>query len=194
MHTPESISQLIKQGEGPTLEFKVNTPHPENLSRLISGLANTDGGTVVIGVREPATVLGTDIDRFKRLVQLARTRLHGEVEVIGYPVDVDGKHLGIIEVKRAKIPVASQEGYFRRVGDREEPLTTQQLVQTMAAVPDHSAAITSLSETISVQSGELAKLRDSFEKANSWQRKAFYAIIGAVASAVIKLVLVAVGL
>jgi transposase-like protein len=64
-----------------------------------------------------------------------------------------------IEVKRAKIPVASKEGYFRRVGDREEVLTTQQLVQTMAAVPDHSAAITSLSETISVQSGEIAKLR-----------------------------------
>ncbi len=194
MHTLETIAQLIQQGEGPTLELKVNTPHPENLSRIISGLANTDGGTVVVGVREPTTFLGTDIDRFKRFVQIAKTRLHGAVEVIDYSIDFDGKHLGIIEVKRAKIPVASKEGYFRRVGDREEALTTQQLVKMMTAVPDHSAAINSLSETISVQSGEIAKLRDSFEKANSWQRKAFYAFIGAAASAVIKFVLAAVGL
>ena len=194
MHTPETIAQLLKQGEGPTLEFKVNTPHPENLSRLISGLANTSGGAVVIGIREPAIILGTDIERFKRLVQLARARLHGEVDLVDYSVDVDGKRLGVIEVKRARVPVASQEGYFRRVGDREEPLTTQQLVQSMAAVPDHSVAITSLSETIAGQSNELARLRESFEKANSWQRKAFYALIGAAATAVVKLALAVAGL
>ena len=191
MHTSTTITQLISHGEGPTLELKVNTPHPENLSRLISALANTSGGAVVVGVREPATILGTDIERFKRFVQLARVRLHGEVELFDYSVDVDGKQLGVIEVKRATVPVAAQEGYFRRVGDQQELLTAQQLVQTMAAVPNPSVAITSLSETVAGQSSEIAKLRESFEKANSWQRKAFYALIGAAATAVIKLILAA---
>lgn len=194
MHTSATITQLLKQGEGPRLELKVNTPHPENLSRLFSGLANTTGGTVVVGVREPATILGTDIDRFKRLVELARGRLHGEVDLVAYPVEVDGKKLGIVDVKQAKVPVAAQEGYFRRVGDREELLSAQQLVQTMSAVPNHSVAIASLSETIAGQSSELAKLRESFEKANSWKRKAFYAFLGAAATAVVKLLLAAVGL
>lgn len=194
MHTSATITQLLKQGEGPTLEFKVNTPHPENLSRLISGLANTSGGAIVVGVREPATILGTNIERFKRLVELARTRVHGEVELLDYSVEVDGKQLGIIEVKQAKVPVAAQEGYFRRVGDREELITAKQLVQMMEAVPNHAVAITSLSETIAGQSSELAKLRESFEKVNSWQRKAFYAFLGAAATAIVKILLAAVGL
>ena len=194
MHTPASITQLLKLGEGPTLELKVSTPHPENLSRLISALANTSGGAVVVGVQEPSTIVGTDIERFKRFVRLARTRLHGEVDLVDYSVDFDGKQLGVIEVNKAKVPVAAQDGYFRRVGDQQEPLTAQQLVQMMAAVPDHSVAITSLSETISGQSSELAKLRESFDKANSWQRKAFYAFLGAAATAVVKLLLAALGL
>jgi predicted HTH transcriptional regulator len=194
MHTSATITQLLKQGEGPSFELKVNTPHPENLSRLISGLANTNGGTVVVGVRNPASILGTDIDRFKRLVQLAQDRLHGEVDLVAYPVEVDGKQLGIIDVKHSKVPVAAQEGYFRRVGDREELLTAQQLVQTMSAVPNHAIAIASLSETIAGQSAEIAKLRESFDKANSWQRKAFYALLGATATAVLKLLTAVVGL
>ncbi len=193
MHSPESIVQLLKQGESQTLEFKVNTPYSENLARLISGLANTSGGAIVIGVREPETILGTNIGRFEKMVQLARHSLHGEVELIHYPVEVEGKSLGVIEVKPSRIPIATQEGYFQRIGDREELLTAPQLVQRMAAVPDQTTAITSLSETIAGQSTELAKLRDSFEKANSWQRKAFYALIGAAATAVVKLVLAAVG-
>jgi len=182
------------QGEGASLEMKANTPHPENLSRLISGLANAGGGTVVVGVREPATILGTNLVRFERLVQLSRDRLHGEVDLIAYPIEVDGKQIGVIEVKQAKVPVATPEGYFRRVGEREELLTTQQLVSTMVSVPDHSIAIASLSETIAGQSSELAKLRKSFEKANSWQRKAFYAFLGAVATAVVKVLFAAFGL
>lgn len=193
MHTSETINQLLKQGEGPTLELKANIPHPENLSRLISGLANTSGGTVIVGVREPATILGTNIERFKRFVQLTRTRLHGDVDLVDYSIEIDGKEVGIIEVKQAKVPVATQEGYFRREGDQEVLLTAQQLVQTMTAVPNHADAITSLSDTIAGQSRELEKLRKSFEQANSWQRKVFYAFLGAAATAVVKLILAAVG-
>lgn len=90
---PETIAQLLKQGESPTLEFKVSTPHPANLSRLISGLANTSGGTVLVGVREPGIIVGTDIERFKHIVQLARTQIHGELSLIDYSVDVAGKRI-----------------------------------------------------------------------------------------------------
>lgn len=191
MHTSEAIVGLLKQAESPTLEFKVNTPSPESLSRLISGFANTSGGTAIIGVREPDVIVGTNIDRFNKLVQRAKDRMHGDVELSHYSVEIEGKSIGVIDVKASKVPVASAEGYFRRVGDQEEPLNAQQLVQRMSAVPDHAAAISSLSETIAGQSIELAKLRESFEKANSWQRKVFYALIGSIATGVVKLVFAA---
>ena len=194
MHTPQDIARLLKEGEGPTLEFKVSTPLPDSLSRLISGFANTNGGTVLVGVREPDTIAGTDIVRFEKLVQRAKERLHGDVNLSHYSVELEGKMLGVLEVKPSKVPVASPEGYFRRVGDKEEPLGVHQLVERMSAVPDHATAIGSLSETIGGQSVELAKLRESFEKANSWQRKAFYALLGAAATAVVKLVLATLGI
>ncbi len=63
----------------------------------------------------------------------------------------------------------------------------------MSAIPDHSEAITSLSETIAAQSKEIEKLRESFEDANSLKKKIFYALLGAAATAVVKLVLAALG-
>ena len=193
MHTQQTVAQLLTQVEGPTLEFKVNTPLPESLARLLSSFANTSGGTVIVGVKEPDVILGTDIVRFEKLVTRAVERLHGQIDVAHYPVEVGGKKLGIIEVKPAKVPVAASEGYFRRVGERDEPFNAQQLVQRMSAVPDHGAAIASLSETIAGQSTEISKLRESFEKANSWRRKAFYALLGAIATAVVKLAFAALG-
>ena len=148
---------------------------------------------MIVGVKEPDVILGTDIGRFEKLVTRAMERLHGQIDVAHYPVEVSGKRLGIIEVAPAKVLVAAPEGYFRRVGDRDEPFNAQQIVQRMSAVPDHGAAIASLSETIAGQSTELSKLRESFEKANSWQRKAFYALLGAIATAVVKLALAALG-
>lgn len=193
MHTPQDIERLLKQGEGPALEFKVSTPLPESLARLISGFANTSGGTLIVGIREPNTIAGTEIARFEKLVQKTKERLNGKVEIFYYSVELEGKSLGVLEVKQSKIPIATPEGYFRRVGDREVPLEASQIVERMSSVPDHAAAISSLSETIAEQSAEFGKLRVAFERVNSWKRKAFYALMGAAATAVVKLVLAAFG-
>ncbi|QDL53833.1 AlbA family DNA-binding domain-containing protein [Rhodoferax aquaticus] len=194
MHTPQDIERLLNQGESPSVEFRVSTPFPESLSRLISGFANTIGGTLIVGIREPNTIIGTDIARFEKFVQKTKERLNGKVELSYYSIELGGKLLGVLEVKKSKIPIASPEGYFRRVGDKEVPLDANQIVELMSSVPDHADAIASLSKTIAEQSAEFGKLRESFEKANSWKRKALYAVLGAAATAVVKLVLAAFGL
>ncbi len=148
---------------------------------------------MIVGIREPNTIVGTDIARFEKLVQRAKERLNGKVEIAHYSVELEGKSLGLLEVQQSKIPIASPEGYFRRVGYREVPLDAGQILERMSSVPDHAAAIASLSKTIAEQSAEFGKLRESFEKVNSWKRKAFYALLGAVATAVVKLVLQQLG-
>lgn len=194
MTTAADIRALVERGESLTLEFKVSTPLPENLARLLSSLANTEGGIVLVGIREPDVIAGTDAARFKLLVPKGIARLGGNVTISHEVVEVDGKTVGVIHVAAAKLPIAAPDGYFRRVGDAQEPMSAHQLVDRMSAVPDHGAAIQSLSQTISVQTSEIGKLRESFEKANSWKRKAFYALVGAAATAVVKLVLAALGL
>lgn len=194
MTTAADIRALVQRGENTSLEFKVSTPLPESLARLLSSLANTEGGIVLVGIREPHVIAGTDPDRFKLLVPKGIARLSGNVAISHKVVDVDGKAVGVIHVSAAKSPIAAPDGYFRRIGDAQEPMSAQQLVERMAAMPDHGAAIQSLSQTISVQTSEIGRLRESFEMANSWKRKAFYALMGAAATAVVRLVLAALGL
>ena len=194
MLTLETLRALIAQPEGPTLEFKVNTPSPEILSRLMSSLANTQGGTIVVGVREPGEIEGVDPKRFERFAALAAQRLEPRAKVRQQVIDVNGKNVGILQIERSELPVASREGYFQRTGDRDEPFTAEQLVSRMSSVANHSKAIETLSHTIATQSSEFAALRQSFEKANSWQRKALYALLGAAATALVKLILAATGL
>lgn len=193
MATSADVLSLVQRGEGPTVEFKVNTPLPENLARLISAFANGEGGVIIVGVREPNFIAGTDAARFNLLVPKGTARLSGNAQVRHEVVEVNGKAIGLIHVSPAKTPVAAPDGYFRRTGDTQAPMTVQQLVERMSAVPDHGASIQALSQTISTQTNEIGKLRESFENANSWKRKAFYALLGAAATAIVKLVLAAIG-
>lgn len=193
MLTPDQIQPLLRIGESSTIEFKANTPAPAVLARILSSFANADGGTVIVGVREPNAILGTDVERFNKLLRVSLEKLQGDIQVEHQIIDLEAKSIGIIQISAAKIPVASPEGYFRRVGTRDEPLAVQQLIERMSAAPNSLTAIESMSRTISAQTIEIAKLRESFEKANSWKRKVPYIVLGAVASAIIKLVFTSLG-
>ena len=45
-------SELIKQPEGKTLEFKRDLSSPKNILKTIVAFANTAGGCIVIGVED----------------------------------------------------------------------------------------------------------------------------------------------
>ncbi len=52
------LRKLVNQGEGPHLEFKRKASHPEKIIREMIAFANTDGGTVLIGVDDKGTIPG----------------------------------------------------------------------------------------------------------------------------------------
>jgi len=52
------LRKLVNQGEGPHLEFKRKASHPEKIIREMIAFANTDGGTVLIGVDDSGTIPG----------------------------------------------------------------------------------------------------------------------------------------
>ncbi len=95
---------------------------------------------------------------------------------------------------QASSPVGTTSGYFVRIGETSRPLSAEQLKEIFIKKIDHSKAIESLSQTVIKQTEEIGKLRDSFEQANSWKRKFFYAFLGALATGVAKLLLVMIGI
>jgi len=61
------LKQLVKAGEGERLEFKRKAAHPDKIAREIVAFANTQGGLVLIGVDDDATIYGSksaDEDEF----------------------------------------------------------------------------------------------------------------------------------
>ena len=184
--TPANLLPFVKQGESSTLELKVNTPEPANLARLISSLANTAGGTIVVGVREPSQVIGTNSARFDKIVKAATALCSGPLDATHYTLNINGLTVGIIEVKRASIPVAAPDGYYQRVGDSTRLLDARDLVTLMTANPDHNSVIASLVQ-------ELQKSRGSFDKANSLKTKFAWAVLGAIATGIGKVVLASLG-
>ena len=56
--TAADLARLAASGEGPSLEFKHRVPRPERLAKEVVAFANTDGGRVLIGVNDDASVVG----------------------------------------------------------------------------------------------------------------------------------------
>jgi predicted HTH transcriptional regulator len=183
-----NIEKLIQNGESQIVEFK-EIPFPENISRVISAFSNTNGGTIVIGVREPNIVVGVQPEQFKQAYQKAIQRVTGDAQIKSEVVDIDGKSIGVICVGKASSIVGSSGGYYARIGLSESALSPQELLLLAAKDVDPKSAISSLIQTVAKQTEEIEKLRMSFDQVNSWKRKFFYAFLGAVAIGMAKILL-----
>lgn len=52
------LKELVKQGEGDRVEFKLKTNHPEKIIREIVAFANSNGGKLLVGVGDDKRILG----------------------------------------------------------------------------------------------------------------------------------------
>jgi predicted HTH transcriptional regulator len=53
-----TLKELVRQGEGEHLEFKLKSNHPERIVREIVAFANSGGGKLLIGVGDDKTIKG----------------------------------------------------------------------------------------------------------------------------------------
>jgi len=54
----KDLKNLVRKGEGSQLEFKLKAKHPEKIIREIVAFANTDGGTLLLGVGDDKSIPG----------------------------------------------------------------------------------------------------------------------------------------
>ncbi len=53
-----ALKRLVRQGEGAQLEFKRKARHPDKIAREVVAFANTEGGTLLVGVDDDQTIYG----------------------------------------------------------------------------------------------------------------------------------------
>lgn len=54
----KELKNLVRQGEGTSLEFKLKATHPEKIIREIVAFANSKGGKLLVGVNDDKTIPG----------------------------------------------------------------------------------------------------------------------------------------
>ena len=53
-----ALKQLVRQGEGAHVEFKLKNNHPDKIIREMVAFANSDGGILLVGVRDDREIVG----------------------------------------------------------------------------------------------------------------------------------------
>ncbi|SMD45190.1 Predicted transcriptional regulator containing an HTH domain and an uncharacterized domain shared with the mammalian protein Schlafen [Aquiflexum balticum DSM 16537] len=65
----ELIKDLLKRTEGQDFDFKLHVNDPQKLAKTLTAFANTNGGTLVIGVSDNKRLIGVDVEEEKYMVE-----------------------------------------------------------------------------------------------------------------------------
>lgn len=147
----DAIIEMLKSGEGDRVEFKEsliwnhhtnsrNHSH-QNVLKSIAGFMNSDGGTLLLGVKDDSTLMGLEIDFEKAnpqknnrdgfglyLNQLVREKL-GSTVTVNYSIrffEINEFQLCVIDVLPSKFPVFLDKEFFIRNGNQTIQMKTQE--------------------------------------------------------------------
>ena len=128
--TASHIASLLQNKEGEHIEFKRSAPSSFKLAKGIAAMANTTGGTILIGVADDGVPVGVaEPDEEKRIVlTAAHEHCSPPIEPQIKTVSVAGKTVlwVIVEQSRAKHTVTDPRGkalFYVRVKDKNLPVS-----------------------------------------------------------------------
>lgn len=128
-----SLSQLISQGENVALEFKREDVKSDSLASEIVALANTHGGSILIGVDDSGEILGVEHAKKleERVCNIARNNVIPPIDIFSEEVDSEDKVIVHIRVPKGKDkPYQTLKHQFLvRVGSTKRVATQQELMR-----------------------------------------------------------------
>ena len=124
------LAKLLTEGESETVEFKPSLSQTDKILEGVSAFSNTNGGILVIGVRDTGEVIGVDIGK-RTLESLANT-IKQNTDPKVYPSihveETDDKPVVVIEVEEGKQkPVLAFGRAFMRVGKTNQKLGYEEI-------------------------------------------------------------------
>ena len=127
------ISELITQGENSSIEFKSEKVRPESVAREMAAFANTNGGTLFIGIEDDGTITGLSTDRLFNMDEwisnIARNNIIPSVSPMFRIEEFENKQIAVIEIaKGISKPYQTIDGkYWIRVGSTNRSATKEEL-------------------------------------------------------------------
>jgi ATP-dependent DNA helicase RecG len=130
--TASDLSILIQAGERDTVEFKQSTGEIREIVETVSALANTQGGTILIGVTNAGEVVGLALG--KDTLESLANRIQQQTDPKVFPslstADVGSKTVVVVHVDESPLkPVLVQGRGFKRVGRSNHVLSSHEVAQ-----------------------------------------------------------------
>ena len=124
------LKQRITQGENTTIEFKEN--FDQETIETAAAFANTDGGTIFIGVSDRREINGITIGKetlrnwSNQILQATEPRVVLEIKSVA----VEGKSVLLIHTAESPIKPVSVKGIcYKRVGNSNRVMSPQEIAQ-----------------------------------------------------------------
>jgi hypothetical protein len=178
------IRELIRQGESERVEFKTSLRDVSTLVNIVSALANTHGGVIIVGIREPDIIVGTQPEQVFMIVERAKGMLMPAIDLNVSTIEIDYKQVVVISVPESKDVIFGNGMALKRVGEQTRPLSPQDLELKIPA-PADTDEIRKLADAISKQTEIIESLRNDLREENSYKNKLKGYLIGGVIGAVL---------
>ena len=166
-----SLTDLIARGEGTQLEFKSLISSPYRIARTLTALANTSGGTLLIGVADDGKIVGID-QEYREMQKIERAtdslieppltisyearRQDGKTVLLVYVPESDEKPHTALNERGDRTPYVRQR-------DKSVPVTkllldTQAIDQKLLQTPMVKNLLAYLRKNDHITADRLAKL------------------------------------
>ena len=179
----QELLSRIGQPEGPSLEYKTTLRDTRQLSQILASFANTNGGTLLIGVQKPDRTVGCKASRMRRLFLATLENLRPPINPEFLAIQTQEGWVVAISVERQSELVIASGGAFKRTADRIEAMTVDEIMSRLTS-DDTNLSMHSLAEAIAGQTEMIATLQAELQNANSFKSKLQDFIIGGLIGAV----------
>ena len=96
------VKARIKQGENQFIEFKEQKVHPDSIAKEMAAFANTQGGTILIGVSDQTEICGVDDSRNweEWVANISRHNIIPAIQADCIIVEIEGKKIVVVDIPK----------------------------------------------------------------------------------------------
>lgn len=192
------IVELMSKGENQSVEFLRSDVSSLVLAKVISAFANTDGGTILLGVTDSSTIDGIDPDSARAKIEKALGMLSSS-DIVSYEIKQARITLNVAVIKTGKSDhvVFCDSGAYMRSGEKIRVMHQQEIASLVGSPNGSIEAISGVLEkqTLMIESLEniISGLKNEITEGNSLKSKVKDHSIGGLVGILVGVVLGAIG-
>jgi ATP-dependent DNA helicase RecG len=129
----DKITELLLQGENNAVEFKSESISPDSLAKEIVAFANTQGGSILIGVEDDKTISGIqkndNVEEW--IANICRQNIVPPIQVVTEIINIQGANIAHVIVPKGKDKPyqTNKNQYLVRVGSTNRTANVHELLR-----------------------------------------------------------------